>query len=83
MENLNSFIKNLDFLDFFLCLILIFKFCLNKFRFVSGCFDTSGSMIPLSIPEISPWVVFVTRRRAAAAEEEFGILAVGLGGIYV
>ena len=41
-------------------------------------------MILLLVPEVLPWVVFVTRRRAAAAaEEELGILAVGLGGIYV
>ena len=29
-------------------------------RFCSGCFDTSGSMIPLLVPEISPWRLFVT-----------------------
>ena len=42
------------------------------FRHFFGHFDTNRSMIPLSVPEISPWAVFVTDE-----EEELGILVVG------
>ena len=45
----------------------------------SGCFDTSGSMMPLSVPEISPCDGFCDAAAAAAAEEELGILVVGSG----
>ena len=34
----------------------VFKFSLE---IVSGRFDTSGSMIPLLVPEILPWVVLL------------------------
>ena len=47
----NFFLNFLDFLDFW-----ILKFSKKNCRFVSeifsGRFDTSGSMIPLSVPEI-------------------------------
>ena len=35
-------------------------------NFVSGCFDTSGSMIMLLVPEISPWDSLCDRRARAA-----------------
>ena len=41
---------------------------------VSGRLDTSGSMIPLLVPEISPWAFFVT---VQGGDEEVGILVVG------
>ena len=48
------------------------KLFLNYSGIFSGHFDTNRSMIPLSVPEISPWAVFVTDE-----EEELGILVVG------
>ena len=39
---------------------------------VSSCFDTSEAMVPLLVPNISPWPVFVTEE-----DEELGILVVG------
>ena len=61
--------RNEDFfffnLDFFISEMLSYFF---------GRFDTSGSMIPLSVPEISPCDGFCDGR---GGEEELGIRVVG------
>ena len=44
------------------------------FKKNSGRFDTSGSMIPLLVPEISPCDCFF---EAAEEQQELGILVVG------
>ena len=53
----------------------MFDIFLNFFQnsFFSGCFDTSGSMIPLLVPEISPWGFCDGRTRM---NKELGILVV-------
>ena len=71
------------FVVFFFFRILLFVCCFfllqNFVRIFSGRFKTSGSLIPLVVPEISSWTVFVTRTRTA---EELGILVVGFKQIY-
>ena len=62
LENFTFFkyvFRNLVFRnDFFIffqnCFQIFFSECFL------GCFDTSGSMIPLLVPKIPPWEFFVT-----------------------
>ena len=59
-------VKSLSKLVFFL-----FRICfLEKlFQIFSGCFDTSRSLIPLFVSEISPSGLFVTRRRNSVFQQ--------------
>ena len=54
-------------------LIFCLNICFISFLDFSGSFDTSGSMIARSVPEIHCTQIFVTRTRT----EELGILVVG------
>ena len=47
------------FVDFVKKMLLLFFF---KSEFVLGCFDTSGSIIPLSVPEIEGGTLSVTEK---------------------
>ena len=65
----NFFLQKSEYLNLFYLVICLFRFCFIFVRFfllqklVSGRFDTSGPIIPLLVPEISPWIVFVTGGR--------------------
>ena len=54
--------------------VFIYYIFFSSSELVSGRLDTSGSMIPLLVPEISPWAFFVT---VQGGDEEVGILVVG------
>ena len=45
-------------------------------QFFSGSFDTSRSMIPHLVPDISPCDAFCDRRTEQQEQEELGILGV-------
>ena len=61
-------------MDIFFIFSGFFYFEKIKNAFFFGCFDTSGYMIPLLVPEISPCDGFCD---AHARGEELGIIVVG------
>ena len=61
-----------DFFGIYIC------FLGGDFLSISGRFDTSGSIIPRLVPEISPCDCFCEEQQQQQ-QQELGILGVGVG----
>ena len=65
----NHPIQEFEVKTYYIFYIFVFDTWGHSFSEIcSGRFDTSGSMIPLLVPEISPWVVFVPCTRTRRGE---------------
>ena len=77
-------------MDSFVCFFLLQNLCFGiflefifvffwwDFLSISGRFDTSGSIIPRLVPEISPCDCFCEEQQQQQ-QQELGILGVGVG----